>query len=46
MKRISVASREDANFNVLHIFVSSSSLIGEYLNETLWEINVMVREGF
>ena len=45
MNRIRDASREDANFNALHIFVSSSSLIGEYLDETLGEINAMVREG-
>ncbi|HIA14417.1 MAG TPA: hypothetical protein EYN18_03075 [Nitrospirales bacterium] len=45
MKRIRDASREDANFNALHIFVSSSSLIGEYLDETLCEINDLVSEG-
>ena len=39
------ASREDVNFNALHIFVSSSSLIGECFGETLGKINAMGREG-
>jgi len=45
MNRIRDASREDANFNALHILVSSSSLIGDCLDETLGAIGAMVCEG-
>ncbi len=45
MDRVRDASREDANFNAVHILVSASSLIGDYLDETLEEINVLVRNG-